>query len=110
MNTGERYYVKSPFTFRRLEQTRHRINSNSSPMSLTMSALPRARAERQHCLYTSTPAPSSAATPPSALDLRLGRDENLPPRRSSRCGLPAGWRANWSSGYLPPHCRAPHSV
>ena len=73
MNTGDRYYVRSPFTFRRagkmgIAKSTH--SSRTSPASLmtsvsTAACKPKASITRPRSI-TSTPAISSAVTPPSA--------------------------------------------
>jgi hypothetical protein len=113
MNTGERYYVKSPFTFRRAGKMGIEINSLLEQTAGVVDHL---------CFYRGLKA-ESVNHPTALYHLNTGNQFGGDPAVGSwvSYGLgttnqnlpafivlpdvayPQGGPANWSSGYLPPH-------
>ena len=113
MNTGERYYVKSPFTFRRVGKLGIEINSRFEQFADVVDDV---------CFYRGLKA-ESVNHPTALYHLNTGtqfggdpavgawtsyglgtENENLPAFVVlPDVAYPQGGAANWSSGYLPPH-------
>ncbi|HZO53416.1 MAG TPA: DUF1501 domain-containing protein, partial [Bryobacteraceae bacterium] len=113
MNTGERYYVKSPFQFRRAGQLGIEINSRFEHFAEVVDDV---------CFYRGLKA-ESVNHPTALYHLNTGTqfggdpavgawvsyglgtvNENLPAFVVlPDVAYPQGGAANWSNGYLPPH-------